>query len=189
MAGPRRLLVGFDASATAWAALARAMATARQNHGCLTVVYVAAQTVPILASPMIPGLTSPCNLHEPAVDALRAAVAGLATDVSVASVVSDDRRVGRALVGEAERRCCDAIVIGSSGGLGARLTGGVGRYLRRHAEVEVIVVTAAPNRSSLGEAPAAGFNFSGGIELGVVTEATCRRFWRDGRNDGDHRST
>ena len=79
--------------------------------------------------------------------AVRAAVDSLPPDVSVVTIVCQGR-VGPVLVREAARHLCDVIVIGAPSGVWSRLTGGLARYLRSRAAVDVVVVPR-PNPGAL----------------------------------------
>jgi nucleotide-binding universal stress UspA family protein len=144
MAAARRLLVGFDGSPPAVAALARAMGIARRNHGALTVALVL-QTSFWSACPLAPILPLACDFEQAAIDELRSAVDNLAPDISVVSVVCRGP-IGPALARTAARCGCDTIVIGRHRAPWRRLTGGVEGYLRRHAKARLIVVPARASR-------------------------------------------
>jgi len=133
-------MVGFDGSPPAFAALRAASLLAASNHGLLTVVLVL-PSEPWSASPcpLAPVLPPACDLEQAAVDQMRGAVGELAGDISVVSLLCRGR-VGPTLANEAARHLCDAIVIGAHCGLISRLTGGVERYLRHHAQTELLVV-------------------------------------------------
>ena len=74
---------------------------------------------------------------------MRAAVETLPADLSVLTLVCHGR-TGPVLLREAARHLCDAIVIGAPSGVRNRLTGGLSRYLRSRAPVDVVVI-ARPN--------------------------------------------
>jgi uncharacterized membrane protein YbhN (UPF0104 family)/nucleotide-binding universal stress UspA family protein len=132
-AGPRRMLVGFDGSPPARAALTWASDLARRTHGSLTVVLA---VVPPWWS-FFPGLAGAAyELERSTISTLKGAVAELAPDVSVAWLVSHDP-VATALRREAARQGSDAIVIGSHR---RRWHGWLERSLRRHAPAPVIAV-------------------------------------------------
>jgi nucleotide-binding universal stress UspA family protein len=143
---PRRLLVGFDGSKAACAALDWAEGVARQHHGRLTLVMVAGQ--PWLAACGWPGLsTAPSRAEvEAAASAiLRQAIDELAPDVSVTSLVLSGP-VGQALAREARRQDCDLIVIGRGRRLLRPWPGPVERFLQRHSDIPVVTI-AAPART------------------------------------------
>ena len=145
----RRVLVGFDGSDAAHAALEHAAELAQRNHGCLTIVLVLTEQV-CMGWPMLATAPPLGDIQQAVIGDLRRAVEELAEDISVVSVV---RRgpVGPALLREALRNQCDAIVIGRRCGVWSRLTGGVRRYLSWHAEAQLIVVGApTPGRLALG---------------------------------------
>ncbi len=133
----RRLLVGFDGSDAARIALCHAAALAHTGHGCLTVALVHGQP-PCCAWPLVAMAETPQEQERRELEALRAAVAGLAQDISVVSVVCRGA-AGPALLREARRTGAEAIVIGARRGAWSRLTGGVAHYLHKHAEMPVIV--------------------------------------------------
>lgn len=134
----RRPLVGFDGSPSACAALARGAALVRANHGCLRVALVIGRQ-PCCAWPMVGVTETPEQYQASQLSMLRAAIETLAPDISVVSVACRGA-TGPALERVAREGGCDAIVIGARRGLGSRITGGVARYLRRNAEVALIVV-------------------------------------------------
>jgi uncharacterized membrane protein YbhN (UPF0104 family)/nucleotide-binding universal stress UspA family protein len=135
-ADPHRILVGFDGSPPARAALAWASDLARRTHGSLTVVLAVAQ--PWWS--FFPGLAGAAyELERATVSTLQRAVAELAADVSVAWLVSHDP-AAVALRREAARQGSDAIVIGSHR---RRWHGWLERSLRRHAPAPVIAVPRA----------------------------------------------
>jgi nucleotide-binding universal stress UspA family protein len=144
----RRLLVGFDGTPAAVAALRHAIRIARRNHGLLVVVYVAPERpAVVLVSPL--GMCSPLPESPTlASELLRDACGQIPEQISVVRVVQPGR-VGPALAEAAERFACDTIVIGTHRGLWSAITGGVECYLRRHAEARLIVAgTRAPRRRS-----------------------------------------
>lgn len=145
MAAPRQLLVGFDGSPPARAALRRATRIARRNHGCLTVVLVVEHEWLTGLYGLVPGAPLPGQIEAGMVDDLREAMTSLPADISVVSLVRHGA-VGPALVREAAARCCDTIVIGTHRGFWSRLTGGVEHYVRSHADCPVVVVRNAPAR-------------------------------------------
>lgn len=134
-------------------ALRYAARAARLNRGCLFVVSVVHRPIEFVAGwPFVvaapPEEASP---EERALAAVRAAVESLPTDVSVVTVVCGGR-VGSVLLREAARHLCDVIVIGAPSGFWSRLTGGVARYLRWRAAIDVVVV-AQPHRGAVVAAP------------------------------------
>jgi nucleotide-binding universal stress UspA family protein len=157
MPATRQLLVGFDGSPPARIALRRAAHIARHDNACLTILL--ALDVPRLAAAsVLTGTALPLELLErDASDELRRAVAELPADISVASLAVHGA-AGPALAREAKRLCADAIVIGSRRGICTRLTGGVARYLRRHAPAQVIVVKPPPARRRRARDTARTFN-------------------------------
>lgn len=139
-AASRRLLVGFDGSDAARAALDHASELAHRNHGCLSVVLVLSDQM-CMGWPLLATAPPLRDLQQDVIDDLRRSVDGLAEDISVVSVVRRGA-VGPALAREAIRGRCDTIVIGRRCGVWSRLTGGVRRYLSRHAQARLIVVPA-----------------------------------------------
>ena len=139
----RRSLIGFDGSIASMGALHYAAHAARNNRGCLVVVSVVGRPIEVLAAwPFVVVAPPSASPEQCALAALRAAVESLPTDVSVVTIVCHGR-VGPVLLREAARHLCDGIVIGAPSGLGSRLTGGVARYLRSRAAVDVVVVPRA----------------------------------------------
>jgi nucleotide-binding universal stress UspA family protein len=145
-AAVRRPLVGFDGSQAACDALMRGAALVRQNHGCLRVALVIGRQ-PCCAWPMVGVTETPEQYTLRQLEMLRAAIGALEPDISVVSVACRGA-TGPALARAARDGRCDAIVIGARRGLWTRLTGGVARYLRRHAEVPLIVVSGADSAPS-----------------------------------------
>jgi len=136
----RRPLIGFDGSVASLGALDYAVSAARHNRGCLVVVSVVRKPIEIVAAwPFVVAAPPSASPEECALEVLRAAVESLPTDMSVVTMVCHGR-VGPVLLREAARHLCDAIVIGAPSGLWSRLTGGVARYLRWRAGVDVVVV-------------------------------------------------
>lgn len=139
----RRILVGFDGSESSAAALAWATRVALCNHGCLTVVLV-------LQTRWWSGWILPqgsprqlvLELEERLIETLDATVHRLDENVSVVSLVAYGP-VAKTLAREAERRSCDAIVVGRRRGLVSRATGGVARALPRYASMCVITAPVA----------------------------------------------
>lgn len=142
MSAPRRPIVGFDGSPSAYAALRQAASLTRQNHGLLTVLLVLS-TDPWSASscPFAPALPPSYDPQKAAADELREAIDDLSQDISVVSLIAHGR-VGPALLHAAQRHRCDAIVIGARCGVLSRITGGVERYLRAHSQLQVMVAKA-----------------------------------------------
>jgi nucleotide-binding universal stress UspA family protein len=158
VAAARRLLVGFDGSPASLGALRRAVRTARRNHGCLIVVSVVTDSERcVVASPFGMCVAVPADPERAALQSLHEAVERVPKEVSVVTVVRHGR-VGPVLVREAERHCCDAIVIGARRGVWSRLTGGVEGYLRRHGQVKLIVdrPRRRPRSRSTAAPPAVG---------------------------------
>ena len=133
-------------------ALHYAARAAHDNRGCLVVVSVVRKPVEVVAAwPCAVYAHPSASPEQCALAALRAAVESLPTDVSVVTIVCHGR-AGPVLLREAARHLCDAIVVGAPSGEWGRLTGGVARYLRRRAAVDVIVVPR-PNAGALVGAP------------------------------------
>jgi nucleotide-binding universal stress UspA family protein len=148
----RRSLIGFDGSVASMGALHYAARAARHNRGCLVVVSVVRKPVEVVAAwPVAVHAHASESPEQCALVALRAAVESLPRDVSVVTFVCHGR-AGPVLLREAARHLCDAIVVGAPSGEWGRLTGGVARYLRRRAAVDVIVVPR-PNAGALVGAP------------------------------------
>jgi len=148
----RRLLVGFDGTPAAVDALRHAVRLARRNHGLLVVVYVVPEFAPaVVVSPF--GTCSPLP-EDPrlATELLNDAARHVPDGISLVRIVQPGR-VGPVLAKAAERFGCDTIVIGVHHGLWSRLTGGVERYLRRHAEARLIVDGGRPRHRQTSPAP------------------------------------
>ena len=149
MPATRQLLVGFDGSPPA--------RIARHDNACLTILL--ALDVPRLAAASVftgaAQLVARVALKK--LERKRRAVAELPADISVASLAVHGAAVP-ALAREAKRLCADATVIGSRRGICTRLTGGVARYLRRHAPAQVIVVKPPPARRRRARDTARTFN-------------------------------
>ena len=144
----RRALIGFDGSVASMRALHYAARAARHNRGCLVVVSVVRRPIEVVAAwPFVVAAPPSASPEQCALAAVRAAVESLPTDVSVVTIACHGR-VGPVLVREAGRHLCDAIVIGAPSGVWSRLTGGVARYLRWRAPVDVVVVPQ-PNPDAL----------------------------------------
>jgi nucleotide-binding universal stress UspA family protein len=150
MAG-QRLLVGFDGSPGARAALQRAAELARNRHGCLTVVLVVDRTWSAICSGLAPVAAgvAVAEAEAAAFAELRRAIDELPPDVSVRWLICRGP-AGAALAREARRSACDTIVIGAPRSLLSRLTGGVRGYLRRHSGLPLVVVRT--RRSGFGAA-------------------------------------
>lgn len=135
----QRLLVGVDGSQAAASALRHAVRLARRNHGLLVVVCVVGDHTPsVVTSPFGMCTASPEDPREIAAEVLRAARSRVPETVSIITMIQPGR-VGPMLVQLADRFGCDTIVIGARHGLWSRVSGGVERYLRRHAHAKVIV--------------------------------------------------
>jgi nucleotide-binding universal stress UspA family protein len=134
-------------------ALHYAARVARRNRGCLVVVSVVRRPIDVVGAWPFVVYAPPeeVSREQCALATVRAAVDGLPSDVSVITIVCDGR-VGPALLREAARHLCDAIVIGAPRGFWSRLTGGVARYLRWRAAIEVVVVER-PHRGALVAVP------------------------------------
>lgn len=133
-------------------ALHYAAHAARSNRGCLVVVSVVRRPVEIVAAwPFVVAAPPSASPEQCALEAVRAAVESLPTDVSVVTIVCHGR-TGPVLLREAARHLCDAIVIGAPSGVRSRLTGGLARYLRSRAAVDVVVITR-PNSAALVAGP------------------------------------
>ena len=148
----RRSLIGFDGSVASTGALHHAAIAARQNRGCLVVVSVVRKPIEVVAAwPFVVAAPPTESPEQCALATVRAAVESLPTDVSVVTIVCDGR-VGPVLLREAARHLCDVIVIGAPSGFWSRLTGGVARYLRWRAAIDVVVVPQ-PHRGAFVAAP------------------------------------
>jgi nucleotide-binding universal stress UspA family protein len=150
-AEPHRILVGYDGSRASRAALAWAEATARENHARLTLVMVVQRAWCAACWPGMAIAPAQDELERGAATELRNAIDELGPDVSVTSKVLSGP-LGPALVREARRQDCDAVVIGR----GRRLlpwSSPVERYLRRHCEIPVIAI-AVPASPASAPAPA-----------------------------------
>jgi nucleotide-binding universal stress UspA family protein len=149
----QRLLVGLDGSPAAASALRHATRLARRNHGLLVLACVVSEHAPgVMSSPFGMCSATPEDPRDIAADVLRDARARVPESVSVITVIQPGR-IGPALAQAAERFSCDTIVIGAHHGLWSRFSGGVERYLRRHARVRLIV---AQDRRGRIRAPRSG---------------------------------
>ena len=148
----RRSLIGFDGSVASLSALHYAAGAARDNRGCLVVVSVVRRPTEIVAAWPFAVAAPPSESPEQyALAAVRAAVETLPADLSVLTIVCHGRP-GPVLLREAAHHLCDAIVIGAPSGVRSRLTGGLARYLRSHAAVDVVLI-ARPNSGALPARP------------------------------------
>ncbi|MGH2852421.1 MAG: universal stress protein [Solirubrobacteraceae bacterium] len=135
----QRLLVGVDGSQAAASALRHAVRLARRNHGLLVVACVVPDHTPsVVSSPFGMCSASGEDPRAVAAEVLRAARSRVPDTVSIVTVIQPGR-VGPVLAQMADRFGCDTIVIGAHHGLWSRVSGGVERYLRRHAEARLIV--------------------------------------------------
>lgn len=139
---PRRILVGYDGSRPARAALDYAVAAAQEGHATLTVLL--ALPMPSTAgSPWMPMAGDVIlEFREALQDDLAARVAALPVDISITSIVSE-AAPGPALVAEAERGHHDVIIIGVPTGLLHKISGGILGYLQRHSPIPVVAVPSA----------------------------------------------
>lgn len=145
MRAARHLLIGFDGSEPAHAALRWAEDVAQRNHVCLTIVLVVHRPWFAGIWPVLSSAPAACELERAAIDALRTAVGALAQDVSVVWQVSHGP-VGAVLEREAFRHDCDAIVIGRGHRQRRPWPGTIERYLRWHVLKPVVVVPLAGAR-------------------------------------------
>lgn len=136
---PRRILIGYDGSSPARAALYYAVAAAREDHATLTVLLA----LPLsggAGSPWVPMAGDVVAESRQALQAdLAAQVAALPVDISVTRVVSE-APPGPALLAEAERGRHDAIFIGVPAGPWHKFSGGILGYLQRHSPIPVVAV-------------------------------------------------
>jgi nucleotide-binding universal stress UspA family protein len=139
---PRRLLVGFDGSRPAHVALSWAEGAVQRNHGRLIVVLVVSPPWFAIGWPAMAIVPTAHELEQGAIDVLRAAIDGLAEDLSVSWHVVHGS-VGTALERAAFRHDCDAIAIGRGNRRWRPWPGATERYLRSHVSVPVIAVPAA----------------------------------------------
>jgi nucleotide-binding universal stress UspA family protein len=97
---------------------------------------------------------------------LQHAVSLVPDDMPVTTVLTQEP-IRRALLGCAEKRCADLIVMGSRGrgAVQAALLGSVSHYVLHHSPIPVLIVhadeplaqeTAAPAAASVGRQPLAG---------------------------------
>ena len=137
-----RVLIGYDGSAPARAALDAAITVARETRGTLTVLMALPRlSAAVSAAPM--AAEEQIEAHQQMQADLAATLDTLPADVSVKSVVSH-LAPGPALIDEARRGTYDAIVIGSPYGPWHRLSGGVLAHLHRHSQVPIVVVPRRP---------------------------------------------
>jgi nucleotide-binding universal stress UspA family protein len=137
----RSILVAYDASPPARAALAHAIDIARTQNATLTVVTVAPPVTPYAAL----GGISPRELEDDvgswADRVARDAVASVPDDVSVHHVERSGN-VGEELVKELEERDYDLIVLGSRGRgrLETNVFGSVNAYVHYHTQTALLSV-------------------------------------------------
>src|SRR5579862_995029 len=88
----RRLLIGFDGSEASISALRYGASWARKNQASLVLVSVVSKPTAVVVAWPVAVAVPPAGDHEQiAVDRLRAAVDGLATDIALVTMVCTGR--------------------------------------------------------------------------------------------------
>ena len=140
----RKILVPYDFSASAHAALATAIGLAQRNGGTLLVMHVISPVVPPHGAPLLPSVAD----REAAAEQLARVVARAVGRRKLARVrtwVMVGSPAGCILQAAAK---ADAIVMGTLGrtGLEHLLIGSVAERVVRHATIPVLTVRRRPRR-------------------------------------------
>jgi nucleotide-binding universal stress UspA family protein len=147
----RKLLVAYDFSPSADAAIAHAAREARETHATIDVVHVLPLPVPLDGAAVV-SYPSPTELEDVRRQ-LQDAIKRLGFDAPCHVVVGVS--IGETLLALARERSVEQLIVGTRGRGPIRraLLGSVADYLVRHADCPVTTVRA-PQQEALREAAA-----------------------------------